>query len=99
MNFSIFSRIKKAARTTAIFIKRIPNINFKSKQEIIELYEWGQEMDWADHLHRRNRFQYFASIFELNLESRLTDDESKEKHQKQYELLWKLVDLEGGQNE
>ncbi len=97
MNFNIFSEIKKAARTTAIFIKRIPNVNFKSEQEIIEAYEECHQSAWIDSQYRRRRFAYYFNVFDLK-ESWLLD-ELTEKESEQYSLIWKLVDLEGGRHD
>jgi len=94
MSPKLIQTIKKAACTTAIFIKRIPNINFKSKQEIIEAYEIGQESDWIDFRNRNKRFHYYRNVF--GLEEAFFLDELTDKEAEQYSLIWKLVDLEEG---
>lgn len=94
MNFNIFSEIKKAARTTALFIKRIPNINFKSEREVIGIYEINREIVMLQIEHRHRRFNYYAGVFDLNFDDALFDALS-EKQTEQMALIWKLVDMEG----
>ena len=94
MNFNIYSAIKKAARTTAIFIKRIPNLNFRTKEEVIEGYQIDQESAYYESRHRQKRFGYYLNVFELKEPFFL--EELNEKQKEQYGLIWKLVDLEGG---
>ena len=86
--------IKKATDKVAYFIKRIQQLNFKSEQEVIEVYQICGEMDFHEGKRRRGRFEYYLQL--LGLEEAYLFDELTEKQAEQYSAIWKLVDLEGG---
>ena len=91
--------IKKATDEVAFLIKRFKHINFKTEQEIIEAYKLGIEFDWHVSQHQHKRFRYYASVFDLDYESKIFDDKTYEKHEEQCKLIWKLVDLESRSHE
>ena len=97
MSLKLIQAIKKAVRTTAIFIKRIPNLNFKTKEEIIEAYNLDGDFAYYESRRRHKRFNYYLNVFELAEPFFL--DELTEKQKEQFGLIWKLVDLEGGCHE
>lgn len=89
--------IKKAAVKAAFLIKRIKNLNFKAKEEILEAEEIEQQIAWIDRKNHRRRFDYYFRLFDLVEKSPF--DDLTEKQAEQYSLIWKLVDLEGGRYE
>jgi hypothetical protein len=89
--------IKKSYRQVASFLKRIQQINFKSEREIIEAHEQSENGNWAFYDDRRDRFDYYFNLFDLEEVPHF--DDGTEKQSEQYTLLWKLVDLEGGYHE
>jgi hypothetical protein len=89
--------IQQVIRTIVLIKQRFSHINFKSKVEIIEAYEIKKQFNYIKQKQRHKRFIELTELFELK-ECCPFDDETV-KHVEQERLLWKLVDLEGHQNE
>ncbi len=89
--------IKKAIRTIALLRQRLTNLNFKSEIEIIEAYEIKQRLKKIENINRGKRFNELYELFDLQEICPFSDLTVKQTEQER--LLWKLVDLERGQNE
>ncbi len=89
--------IKKAIRTIALLTQRLTNLNFKSEIEIIEAYEIKQRLKKIENINRGKRFNELYELFDLQEICPFSDLTVKQTEQER--LLWKLVDLERGQNE
>lgn len=90
-------QIKKATGKVASLIKRIQNLNFKSKQEVIETYDLCGQIDYYQSRRLQQKFEYYWDLFELK--DILPWGDLTEKESKQYEAVWKLVELEEGIHE
>ena len=90
-------QIKKATGKVASLIKRIQNLNFKSEQEVIEKYDLCGQIDYYQSRRLQQKFEYYWGLFELK--DTLPWGDLTEKESKQYEAVWKLVELEEGIHE
>lgn len=90
-------QIKKATGKVASLIKRIQNLNFKSEQEVIETYDLCGQIDYYQSRRLQQKFEYYWDLFELK--DTLPWGDLTERESKQYEAVWKLVELEEGINE
>ena len=79
-------------------IGRIKLINFKSQDEFIDAYQLSRELAYIEIKNRKKRFDYFANLFGVDIDSFLFDALTN-KQEEQISLLWKLVDLEWGSHE
>jgi hypothetical protein len=91
------NQIKKATGKVASLIKLIQNFNFKTEQEIIKAYKLSCESDYYQSRRLQKRLEYYFQLFEL--EEGFPWGELTDKDAKQYEAIWKLVELEEGLNE
>lgn len=91
------TQIKKATGRVASLIKRLQNLNFKSKQEIIEAHELCGQMDYEESTRLRKKFEYYWHLFALK--ETLPWNDLTEQESKQYEAIWKLVEFEEGLHE
>jgi hypothetical protein len=74
----------------------VRKISFKSKQEVSDTNKYAEAEAWLERQYRSRRFSYYANIFDVDVDSWLFE-ELTEKQSTQLALLWRLVDLEGGQ--
>ena len=89
--------IKKAIRTIALLTKRLRQLNFNSKSEIIEAFEIEKQLNRIEQRSRQKRFDELSELFRVD-EFNPFEDQTV-RNAEQQKLLWMLVDLEGSRNE
>ena len=72
-------------------------ILFTSNQNLVNANKHAESEAWLELQYRNRRFKYYAEIFDIDMDSWLFEDLT-EKQSTQLGLLWRLVDLEGGQS-